>query len=359
MTNDADAQGLVISDISSRDRPDFPDEDRVKAAAAGIAKHSGMKSEDFEFVRLVVSPGSIRVAWKGVSPAKPPEKRKTITEWSRKSRASMVRRLCTLDYAPLFAKRGHAPAVITLTYPGDWLAAAPDGATAKAHLAALRKRYRRKYETPLGGVWKMEFQARGAVHFHIFCAPPTGTKFAAWLSEAWADVVNAPDPVERAAHMKAGTRVDWAEGLRASDPVRVAVYFTKHGSANYGDKEYQNRAPDEWLTEGKVLGRFWGYWLLDAVEIAVPVERHRAVYAARVLRRWTRASQRTRREVVWRTNSETGEVYRRHARRRVRRMRGHAGFVSVNDAPHLAEQLATAIERRFSTVPWVRRVPLP
>lgn len=208
---------------------------------------------------MVVSPGSVRVAWKGAS--RPPDKigkKKAISEWSRKSRASMVRRLCSLDYSPLFADDDHAPAVITLTYPGDWLAVAPDGASAKSHVAALRKRYQREYGMPLRGVWKMEFQARGAVHFHIFCAPPTGAGFATWLSKAWADVVDAPDPTERAAHVGAGTRMDWAEGLRASDPRRVAVYFTKHGSANFGDKEYQNRPPAEWLTEGKVLGRFWG-----------------------------------------------------------------------------------------------------
>lgn len=82
-----------------------------------------------------------------------------------------------------------------------------------------------------------------------------------------------------------------AEGASRNDPLRVAVYFTKHGSAKYWDKDYQNRPPEEWLADGKVLGRFWGYWLLDAVEVAVPFHKHRAVYAASVLRRWARASR--------------------------------------------------------------------
>lgn len=153
---------------------------------------------------------------------------------------------------------------------------------------------------------------------------------------------------------------DGTSALGARDPELAAlpVNVLSADSGDLGTAASSNRPPDEWLVEGKVLGRFWGYWLLDAVEVAVPVEKHRAVYAARVLRRWTRASKRTRREVIWRTNSKTGELYRRHVRRRVRRMRGHAGFVSVNDAPHLSQQLATAIERRFSTVPWVRKVPL-
>ncbi|MBI5161193.1 MAG: hypothetical protein HY996_07260 [Micrococcales bacterium] len=306
-----------------------------------------MSIDDFDLVHLTISPGSIKVSWKGSPrPAGTERKRKAITEWSRKSRSSMIRRLCTLDYSPLFTSPGNAPAVITLTYPGDWRAVAPDGAMAKRHLAALRKRYAREFGNPLRGVWKMEFQARGAVHFHIFCAPPIGKRFPQWLSVAWAEVVNAADPVERAAHVAAGTRVDWAEGIRAADPRRVAVYFTKHGSANFGDKEYQNVPPQEWLAEGKTLGRFWGYWL-DPVETDVPVDKDRAIFAARVLRRWSRATLGTRRELVWRTHTGSGVIYRRHARRRVRRMRGHAGFISANDGPRLADHIARAIDARF------------
>lgn len=339
--------GLVICPISSRQQPDFPSRQDVIDASNRIKKNSGMSAEDFELVRLTVSPGSIKISWKGSAPKrKEMPKRQAITSWSRKSRASMVRRLSTLDYSPLFDSDEFAPAVITLTYPKNWQVVAPHGAVAKGHLAALRKRYAREYDAPLRGVWKMEFQARGAVHFHVFCAPPAGRTFEAWLSEAWADVVKAPDPAEREAHMKAGTRVDWAEGIRASDPRRVAVYFSKHGSANFGDKEYQNVPPREWLEEGKVLGRFWGYWL-EAVEVETPVEKHRAVFAARTLRRWSRATQGMRRETVWRTHAGTGKVYRRHVRRRVRRMKGYAGFVSVNDGPQLAAQLAHAIDARF------------
>lgn len=336
-----------MCDISSRKSPDFPSRQDVNDAADRLSKSSGVSSDDFELVKLKVSPGSVQVAWKGSArPSKDIRKRKPIFEWSRKSRASMVRRLSTLDYSELFAGAGFLPAVITLTYPRSWLSLAPDGASAKRHLAALRKRYLREYGAPLRGVWKMEFQARGAVHFHIFCAVPAGSDFALWLSYAWAAVVKAPDPEERAAHIAAGTRVDWAEGLRASDPRRVAVYFTKHGSANFGDKEYQNRPPKEWLEEGRLLGRFWGYWL-EAVEVETPVDKYRAIFAARTLRRWSRATQGTRRETVWRTRMDTGEVYRRHVRRRVRRMKGHAGFVSVNDGPLIAGQLARAIDARF------------
>jgi hypothetical protein len=45
----------------------------------------------------------------------PPTPRTAITSWSRKSRANMVRRLCELDYTPLYAS-GRLPAMVTLTY---------------------------------------------------------------------------------------------------------------------------------------------------------------------------------------------------------------------------------------------------
>lgn len=65
-----------------------------------------------------------------------------------------------------------------------------------------------------------------------------------------------PDPEERRKHELAGTGINYAEDLRASDPKRVAVYFTKHGT--FGAKGYQHRVPEPWQGPGKGPGRFWG-----------------------------------------------------------------------------------------------------
>ena len=43
----------------------------------------------------------------------------------------MVKRLCELDYLPLYAS-GRLPAMVTLTYPGDWQTVVPTGAVSKA-----------------------------------------------------------------------------------------------------------------------------------------------------------------------------------------------------------------------------------
>lgn len=53
---------------------------------------------------------------------------------------------------------------MTLTYPAVF----PSARTAKKHLRALQERFKRRFpEAELSWVWRMEFQRRGAPHFHI------------------------------------------------------------------------------------------------------------------------------------------------------------------------------------------------
>ena len=64
--------------------------------------------------------------------------------------------------------------MLTLTYPGDWLAVASNGEAVKRHFAALAKRYERSWGEPLLCIWKLEFQSRGALPFHLPTTPPMG-----------------------------------------------------------------------------------------------------------------------------------------------------------------------------------------
>lgn len=184
-----------------------------------------------------------------------------ITEWSRKSRSAMCRTFAELDYTPL-VESGRVPAMITLTYPGDWEVVAPDGDSVKRHMVLWRKRFEREYGEPARYIWKLEFQRRGAPHIHLWMAPPispgrSGRGFAKWLSETWAQVVDHPDAEQKARHHLAGTAVDVRNGLKACDPKRLAIYFTKHSSPNMdGDKEYQHIVPELWRQPGKGPGRF-------------------------------------------------------------------------------------------------------
>ncbi|MDZ4267348.1 MAG: hypothetical protein U1D00_16930, partial [Mycobacterium sp.] len=216
-----------------------------------------------------------------------------ITEWSRKSRSSMCRTFAELDYSPL-VESGRVPAMVTLTYPGDWEVVAPDGASVKRHMVLWRKRFQREYGEAPRYIWKLEFQRRGAPHIHMWMAPPispgcSGRGFAQWLSETWAQVVDHPDVEQKARHLLAGTAIDVRNGLRACDPKRLAIYFTKHSSPNlHGDKEYQHVVPELWRQPGRGPGRFWGVYGLKKALAVVEVGQNAYLIARRIVRRWSR-----------------------------------------------------------------------
>jgi hypothetical protein len=423
----AQALDTVSSLIGNIWSPQFPSPEKLQLTALKFDARPAWKGEEGPRHRLVLSAGSFRVtapdlarrertAERAVKARKntadqvashlvsdeheaeifercpncptDPEPSREVTEFSAKSRANMVSALCELDYRPLLNDATRVPAMVTLTYPADWFTVAPDGRAAKRHLQMFRKRYAKAWGVDLHAVWKLEFQDRGAPHFHLLMVPPhgrartpqpkarkatwvgAGLTFKRWLSVVWADIVDHPDPREKEKHRGAGTNVNYSEGLRASDPKRVAVYFTKHGS--FRAKEYQHRVPEPWQAPGKGPGRFWGYWMLKRTTAAVEVTPEQATQAARVARRWARAQDTTREVLVRRTKggairSEFAEVEglagadtvaarssrRRSVRRRVVRLKNGRGFVSVNDGPAFAEQLAQALDV------WDREVVTP
>ena len=289
-----------------------------------------------------------------------------ITEWSRKSRSAMCRTFAELDYTPL-VESGRIPAMVTLTYPGDWETVAPDGASVKRHMVLWRKRFQREYGEPARYIWKLEFQRRGAPHIHLWMAPPispgrSGLTFAVWLSETWAQVVDHPDPVQKARHRLAGTGIDVRNGLRACDPKRLAIYFTKHSSPNLnGDKEYQHIVPELWRQPGRGPGRFWGVYGLKKAIAVVELTQDAYLAARRIVRRWSRSQAvygdsssrfptavvpRTATRLIPRVECGTGVA----AFRRVRRRRPlcnqsglGGGYALVNDGPAFASRLSAAL----------------
>lgn len=342
--------GLVISDITGEVFGEgFVSEGELAQAIGGFTALPGRTRKDLSpRFSVELSPGSVRLTKR--APAKGQRRdgykpKTAIVEWSRKSRAAMTLRLSTLDYRPLF-RRGRVPAMITLTYPGDWLTVVPDAATAQRHLKAFRKRFEYEFGEPLNGLWKREHQRSGSPHFHLFVAPPTGKAFARWLSKTWADVVAHPDPIERRKHERAGTGIDYATGVRSSDPRRVATYFSKHNSANFGAKEYQNKPPQEWIDAGSV-GRFWGYWGIRPLVVEVEISDVEALFVARVLRRWSKANATPRTKMVPRGARASGEVKLRRVSRKRGRFLNGLGFAIVADGSVMGEALARAVRRHF------------
>lgn len=289
-----------------------------------------------------------------------------ITEWSRKSRSAMCRTFAELDYSPL-VEAGRVPAMVTLTYPGDWAIVAPDGASVKRHMVLWRKRFEREWGEPARYIWKLEFQRRGAPHIHLWMAPPqvpgrSGRRFWNWLSEEWAGIVAHPDPDERSRHLLAGTAVDVLNGLRACDPKRLAIYFTKHSSPKtLGDKEYQHIVPDSWRKPGHGPGRFWGVHGLQRATATVEIAQDAYFATRRIMRRWSRSQAvygditrrfptnivpRTAYRAILRVDSTTGRVRHRKVRRRraLCNQGGLAGgYLLVNDGPAFASHLAAAL----------------
>lgn len=244
-----------------------------------------------------------------------------ITEWSKGSRLNMVEKMCSVDWSPVVAPgAGWRPAMVTLTLPGDWLAVAPTAKDFKRLMERFWSRWERRWGKPTC-VWKLEFQRRGAPHVHIYTAVHPGKAFQQWLSRTWYEVVGSGD--ER--HLRAGTGIDWKDGIMASDPKRLAVYFLKRAAGhNLGrDKEYQHRVPVEWLMTGGA-GRFWGVKGLAKAVVQVQLRDKDFVSVRRLLRRWAKANGRPVRSLA-------GGV-------------GQGGMVLVNDAPNLLVHCVRALD---------------
>lgn len=263
--------------------------------------------------------------------------RSIISEWSAASRARMVERLSTLDYQSVWGER--PPAMVTLTLPAEWWAYAPSGPEWKRLLRRFYERYTRAWGGRPVGLWKQEFQRRGAPHLHMLITLPlgkdrvAGLPWAEWLPQAWADSIGVAG-LERekvvAVHSHRLAYGDYAEGVRASDPRRVAIYFLKHGS--FSAKEYQNQAPDLWA--GTSVGRFWGYWGLRVVSVVARLTGAEARVILRTLRRWNRANNGRTVFRRRRPGSRRWVTYRKD------RLTGRAGFLVLNDAASMAIGLA-------------------
>ncbi len=339
-------EGLVICSKTDRTSPssNFTSKADLEEVLSEFSERSRSGEQETSLFNFIVgfSPGSIRVSRSSSERrGKRPENwqpRKSSVAWSDKSRVKMLERFSTLDYSP-FGDESTILAFLTLTYPSNWQVVAPTSAVSKRHLLNLRKRFEREFKRPFFALWKMEFQRRGAPHFHLLAPIPKGPDFKDWLSRNWVEVVNHPDETDRAKHLLAGTGVDKAKGTVADTAQRVSYYFSKHSSANKGPKEYQNTPPDEWVQSGSV-GRFWGYWGLSVATKNLMVSKEDALFIARTLRRWQRSKRRAAKTQVWRTNVKTGEIRKRFVSRRTKIVSGSYAFRLIPDGEEFARKLS-------------------
>jgi len=189
-----------------------------------------------------------------------------ITSFSHRSRYRLLVAMAEARAVPTH--------FITLTYPRVWPVSPRDW---KRHLDSLVKRLLRRWPNA-GVLWRLEFQKRGAPHFHAQLYGIDGVsplEFRLWLRQAWYDVVGSGD--ER--HLYAGTQADEVRS-HAHAARYVAKYAAKVDSGEY--------APD---TGGEPIGRFWGVrGTLDrTVEVVVTISRENLVELRRTIRSWLRS----------------------------------------------------------------------
>ena len=178
-------------------------------------------------------------------------RRGKITDFSGQSR----RRL--LDLFHRFAVTTK-PVFLTLTYGEDY----PDAKTAKNQLRAFLERIRRF--VPQGKtscVWRMEFQERGAPHFHlIFFNLPFIKKEA--IQRMWGSIIRQDRPFTRIEMIRSHralmgyvskyiAKVNPSEDSGFNSPTYLHAYIQKHG-------EY--------------VGRMWGVFNRDNLPFAELIE---------------------------------------------------------------------------------------
>jgi hypothetical protein len=168
--------------------------------------------------------------------------------FSKSARRRLLRSLAKMNQ-----EKAGMPTLVTLTYPSEY---SSDWTAWKRDFDVFWKRFHRKYENAFA-FWRLEFQRRGAPHFHLLVFH-CGHIDKAWLSQAWYDVVSSDDTK----HLKAGTRV---ESVRSWKGVfsYCAKYLGKVASKTEGDEE---------VDIGEV-GRTWGIVNRAAYALVVDLVR--------------------------------------------------------------------------------------
>lgn len=191
----------------------------------------------------------------------PPGGRALIRAFSDKSR-----RLFRLRFAQIEWPERLRLLFITLTYPGDY---PKDPVLWKRHLHAYWKAWRRRWccsRRPRGqrrkhkcdgpyGAWALEFQKRGAPHFHLCLVAPANVPdelVQAWSAEAWYRIAGAGD--ER--HLRQHRKREHCK--RADGPRGLGVYLRKEIT-----KGRQKELPQWLIDASEGAGLWWGIWGFD------------------------------------------------------------------------------------------------
>lgn len=162
-------------------------------------------------------------------------KRGEIEIMSRESRKRLLSLMHKLEFTSV--------TMVTLTYPADFPA---DGAKTKAHLKEFRRRFEKRFGK-MRALWRLEFQKRGAPHYHILYFD-CGFLPIPEVSALWHTIVKSRD----LNHLLAG--VDIKRIHEGSNRRIIMAYVSKYiakEDKNNGNKSFEG------------FGRWWGRWNVE------------------------------------------------------------------------------------------------
>ncbi len=229
------------------------------------------------FKRDVQVKFSHRENWHRTSQKEESSEQSKLSVFSERSKEETIsKRSKIVEFSPRSARRlRHTvrnsedllKTFITLTYPMDFPC---DGRETKKHLNAFLQFLRRKGTK---FVWVLEFQARGAPHYHIIASdyiPKTE------LAERWYNIVGSGDEK----HLRAGTGVDFIKSKN-----QLYGYLSSYV------KKLEQKIPPEGFQN---VGRFWGASKSIVACLMFKKSGHRFKLArdTRYLRRWYKAHLR-------------------------------------------------------------------
>lgn len=221
-------------------------------ATPGLRLKEDFSVQIAEGGRLFQLQGQSKTGFKGKA-----EARTGIKTFSRRSRWELQKAMAVID-----EKKSGLPLFLTLTYPGEW---AKDWRIWKRDLKVFNQAMSWKYRE-VWGPWRLEFQERGAPHFHsllwdgpkietmevwdqqegrmkTIAVPPSLSEvnkvIFEWFSETWFRIVGSGDK----RHLMAGIRLEPIQSWNG-----VIFYASK----------YLAKLLDGNFTPVDYTGRFWG-----------------------------------------------------------------------------------------------------
>lgn len=250
---DAEMHRTHRPQVTRTERPD----------AAGLSTHHiCTKTEENRTATVTVYPqGSLLTVSKNrpnpYAGVKRDWTRGEITEFSVASRRRLMRMMAKIHKADL-------PQFVTLTYPAEW---PEDYRIWKNHLRKFLKRLAYRFPN-VAAFWKLEFQRRGAPHFHLLVWGLPRYNLKQFIADQWYEVVGSGDEK----HLLAGTQISRIKSWRG-----VMAY-----AAKYLGKTQDNH--------GLPVGRFWGIFNRAGIpwsrEVIYWVTQGEAVMAMRYMRRY-------------------------------------------------------------------------